>query len=401
MLYSYNAYPPRATHLENLYSFKNYSVSHHVYYLNLATHKSIPSYIHDFPWRLVIIHDLFMAQRHSRSSFPEIAQRVSSFLQSTSATKVLTVQDEFINMDIVNSFIHSNGIGYVFSAAKSSEWPKLYKNMNKIQIQQVLTGYIDDIAVRKISKYDTGKRPIEIGYRASHPSPSLGQHAMLKYSIAEIFKDKAGKLGLKVDISNDPKYVLTGYDWYKFLLSCQYQLGVESGASILDWDGKLMEQAKQGKTQFAEEGNLSLKEIGPRHLDACITKTCQILIEGDYSGVLKPWEHYIPLKPDFSNIDDVLRIVQEDDLRASIIERAYRDIVASDKYSYRKFVRQVMLPAQDSASDINIGKLLNIQLSLDDKLSWLAVFARFRLRQPVAVAYYKIYTCFLRSPNVP
>lgn len=388
VLYSYNAYPPRTTHLENLYSFKNYSANHHVYCLNLATHKSIPRYIQDFPWRLIIIHDLFLSQRHSRGCFPKVAKRVSAFLQSASATKVMTVQDEFINMDIVNDFIRQNGISHVFSAANPSEWSKLYKDADKLNIEQVLTGYIDDNAIRKAAQYNQETRPIDIGYRASHPSLSLGAHALLKYTIAEAFKSKAA--GLKIDISNDPKDVLTGDDWCKFLLSCKYQLGVETGASILDWDGRLMQQAHHGKTQFSEEGNLSLKAIGPRHFDACVTKTCQILVEGEYSGILKPWEHYIPLKKDFSNIDEVLNLVREDKLRKSIAERAYKDIVASDNWSYRKFVRQVTLPAQDSGADIRIGKWLDRRLLLDDRLSWLTIAFKSRLWQPVAIVYYKL-----------
>ena len=207
-------------------------------------------------------------------------------------------------------------------------------------------------------------------------------------TLVNTFKSKAA--GLKIDISNDPKDVLTGDDWCKFLLSCKYQLGVETGASILDWDGRLMQQAHHGKTQFSEEGNLSLKAIGPRHFDACVTKTCQILVEGEYSGILKPWEHYIPLKKDFSNIDEVLNLVREDKLRKSIAERAYKDIVASDNWSYRKFVRQVTLPAQDSGADIRIGKWLDRRLLLDDRLSWLTIAFKSRLWQPVAIVYYKL-----------
>ena len=55
-----------------------------------------------------------------------------------------------------------------------------------------------------------------------------------------------------------------------------------------------------------EDGRLQLFAISPRHLEACATRTCQVLVEGEYSGVLRPGEHYIPVRKDLSNLDDVL-----------------------------------------------------------------------------------------------
>ena len=40
--------------------------------------------------------------------------------------------------------------------------------------------------------------------------------------------------------------------------------------------------------------------ISPRHLEAVVTKTAQVLVEGSYSGVLEPERHYIPVRRDFS-----------------------------------------------------------------------------------------------------
>src|SRR5262249_22203739 len=90
------------------------------------------------------------------------------------------------------------------------------------------------------------------------------------------------------------------------------------------------------------DGTLALFALSPRHLEACATRTCQILIEGNYNGVLRPWEHYIPLKRDFSNLDEVLEIVKRDELRPAMIERAYTDIVASARFTYERFAHYVI-----------------------------------------------------------
>ena len=46
--------------------------------------------------------------------------------------------------------------------------------------------------------------------------------------------------------------------------------------------------------------------VTPRHFEAIITKTCQVLLEGHYKGVLVPERHFIPLKPDWSNLEHIL-----------------------------------------------------------------------------------------------
>ena len=70
-------------------------------------------------------------------------------------------------------------------------------------------------------------------------------------------------------------------------------------------------------------------------------RTGLILFEGRYSGVVDPWEHYIPLKKDFSNVDEVLKLAQDDDFLEAMTERAYRHVVGSGRHSYDHFVRGV------------------------------------------------------------
>ena len=90
------------------------------------------------------------------------------------------------------------------------------------------------------------------------------------------------------------------------------------------------------------DGEFGLVALSPRHLEAVATRTCQVLIEGEYDGVLEPDRHYIPLRRDFSNLDDGAR----DDAarrrtRERIVETAYRDIVASGAWSYPRFVERL------------------------------------------------------------
>ena len=48
--------------------------------------------------------------------------------------------------------------------------------------------------------------------------------------------------------------------------------------------------------------------------------------------------HYIALSQDYANIDEVFARLQDLDFLERMTERAYEDIVASGRYSYRSFV---------------------------------------------------------------
>jgi hypothetical protein len=165
------------------------------------------------------------------------------------------------------------------------------------------------------------------------------------------------------DISVKDEDTLVGERWYEFLLRCKYTIGVEGGASILDSDGSIkaateayLEQHPQAPFEEVEahcfagrDGTARLYAISPRHLEACATRTCQVLVEGDYNGILKPGVHYVELKRDFSNLDAVAESIRQDGARRETTERAYRDVVLSGANSYERFVKCVLHEALPSA----------------------------------------------------
>ena len=118
--------------------------------------------------------------------------------------------------------------------------------------------------------------------------------------------------------------------------------------------------------------------ISPRHLEACATRTAQVLIEGEYNGVLEAGRHYVEVKRDFSNLAEVMAILERDDARERITTAAYRDIVASGKYTYRQFVLQVVkaleggLPTRRSGTMSRVWVYITLVWTrLADGAGWL------------------------------
>jgi hypothetical protein len=48
--------------------------------------------------------------------------------------------------------------------------------------------------------------------------------------------------------------------------------------------------------------------------------------------------HYIPLRKDFSNFIEVVHAFRDPAVRARITDAAHKDVIASDRYSYRAFI---------------------------------------------------------------
>jgi hypothetical protein len=71
-----------------------------------------------------------------------------------------------------------------------------------------------------------------------------------------------------------------------------------------------------------------------------------ILFEGEYSKILTPDVHFIPLKKDFSNIENVFDKIRDRAFIREMAERSYEDILRSGAYSYQAFI---------SSFDKNLG----------------------------------------------
>ena len=73
----------------------------------------------------------------------------------------------------------------------------------------------------------------------------------------------------------------------------------------MDWDGQVHEATGKYVKNHPDadydeierncfpgmDGTFKGVAISPRHLEACATETCQILIEGHYNGILVPDKH--------------------------------------------------------------------------------------------------------------
>ena len=142
--------------------------------------------------------------------------------------------------------------------------------------------------------------------------------------------------------------------WVELLQSAKATVGAEAGTYYLDRNGSLLEQSKEYVQQNPDANlddllekifdNTSIeyvsgKAISSRHFEPVGTKTCQILLEGNFNGILKEGEHYISVKKNFSNLKDVIDVYSDHDLRNQSVERAYAYI--SENHTYKNRVETI------------------------------------------------------------
>jgi hypothetical protein len=391
ILYDVLQWPPVVAVHDALYSFDRHSRAR-CWYLNVGIRR-VPWWLSRIPFDAVIFHNTLLWDRVNPPLTRRHLRRLSR-LKGVGRRRVALPQDEFLRSRSLVELINEFEIDHVFSVAPESEWHKLYAGIDRsrVGISRVLTGYLAPETLKRIEAIVKAQesRRIAIGYRAARLGPALGRHGMLKSEIGERVKEAGLARGLPVDIAIGASSTIRGDHWYRFLANCKYTLGVEGGASVHDPDGSVQEASVRYLTDhprasFDEveancfpgaDGDIEYFAISPRHLEACATRTAQILVEGSYNGILRPQEHYIELRRDFSNLDEVLDMIEDDTVRERLTEAAYRDVVASGAYTYERLVRDVEAVALAGAQDRRdslVAATLHSWNRLTERATWMKV----------------------------
>jgi spore maturation protein CgeB len=187
-------------------------------------------------------------------------------------------------------------------------------------------------------------RKIDLGFIGVFYDHLIGD--IERTSLIHFFRDHGEKYELTCDVQSQR---LPRLAWAEYLRSCKGILGAESGTYYLDRTGERIEAARdyvrshRGATFvevhqlfFAEASRqISGKAISSRHFEPIGTKTCQILIEGNYNGILKADEHYISVKKDLSNVGEAIRQFKDEAYRSSMVNQTYDYILSTHTYKHR------------------------------------------------------------------
>jgi hypothetical protein len=338
--------PVRPAIRQHLRLFESSPAGHHVYYLNVAL--GVPAWIRRARFDVVVLHTTLLCTRWFAQA--EDVRRTFAWLADSPAFKVALPQDEYDHAAVLDDWVADLGIDLVGSNFGPEHRPTLYpRSASRARFVQVLTGYLDlrtaESVIRKLKP--AAERPLDLVYRATKLPFGFGRHGQLKHQIGTAAAQAAVRLGLSADISVDPRAVIQSDRWYDFLASGRAIVGCESGSSALDRRGELHAAVRQ---LLAEQPDMTFDEVsarlpvgwddhhffavGPRHLEAIMTRTCQVLVEGDYDGLLTAGVHYVPVRRDLANLDEALLITRDPKAVDRMTQRAFDDLFLAGKLTY-------------------------------------------------------------------
>lgn len=295
--------------------------------------------------------------------------------------KVQFIQDDYRWVDDMAAMMRFLGIHVLFTLVPSAEIPKVWSadRLPGVRTLSTLAGYVPDRLVG-LAVPPLPARPIDIGYRGRVLPYWLGTLGQEKVSIAQGVLERIGKYDLRCDLAWREEDRIYGPDWDLFVRSCKAMLGTESGTTITDFDGSLEERvndylAVHPGADFAEvhrqilapyEGNVRMNVVSPRIFEAIALRTALILFPGEYSGVVQPWTHYLPLARDFANLEEVVEKLRDLEFLTAMTERAYQDVIASGRYAYRVLVKEFdQIVAQEVLALVASRLLLQVTSRLD------------------------------------
>jgi hypothetical protein len=382
----------RSTVRESLRAFGR-SPDAEVHYLNALF--GAPAWIARASFDAVLFHYTFLATKWHPPHFRRLQDRCRH-LRALAASKGAIAHDEYVHSDAVCAFLRDFGVNTVFTVAPPADAEKIYAAARPTLARTltVLTAYVDADAAARLAPtlLPARQRTLDVGYRV-RPAPYwLGRRALVKQELAERLGPAARRRGLRVDVRCESGEGLLEDQWYRFLAGCRTVLGCEGGSSVHDPDGRVCESVRaylgrRPQASFDEveqacfpgkDGTLGLFVLSPRHLEACLTRTCQVLVEGEYSGVLQPGRHYIALAQDFSNLEEVLGQVGDVERCERIADQAHRDVVASGHFGYDGFVRtcaETLCPASGARPGPAVA-LLGPRLRARERAGQLVIAAR-------------------------
>lgn len=264
------------------------------------------------------------------------------------------VQDEQRNVLQRIRYFETIGVDHVFSVADPKTSAILYPpGLCSFSTSSILTGYVSET----MCQWPTLKwhdRKYDMTYRARKLPSWYGDLGSNKGDLASTLKAKTKHTRLQVDFSSQEEKRLYGQEWMSFLCNTKVAFGTESGSSYIDLDGRYLEswqrQGDVGQFESVDPEKVDYAAISPRIFEYAAARCLMALVPGRYSDILKPYVHYFPIAKNLSNFADLIRFMNTESKRDTVIENAYQDLIASRKYDYSVMANEV---------DRQIGLLLS------------------------------------------
>lgn len=351
------------TVFEHLDAFRKFSKNkfRYLHYENLVKEKNSLKYFES-----IILH------YSVRLPMDQVSEGMADILSEFKGSKCLFIQDEYDNVSRTKYWIKRINFNLVFTVVPRNSIEIVYpKNeFPNVNFVNNLTGYAPENLKSLFEKkiLPPSRRNINIGYRGRRLPIRYGDLARDKFKIGISVKRYCQLNNVAHDIEWDEQCRIYGNKWYEFIANCKAMLGTESGSNIFDWDGCLNEDIKkfhESSPSISDEELYDnyikplerpglMNQISPRIFEMAAAGTIMVLYEGEYSNVIYPNRHFLPLKKDLSNLPQIIALLRDDDFIDEMSVRVKKEIIDFGGYGYQQFVEMV-----DQELSLNTFKPIN------------------------------------------
>lgn len=294
----------------------------------------------------------FCCRLHYGSLFSDSCE---SFVAGFPGIRIVILQDEQENTLVVRKRVARLRPQILFTTLPPEAWSTVFPEemFRETRIVRLLTGYARQRPLPpNLTLLPLKERRLTLGYRVTPHVWRWGELGKLKIEVGQRFHQACLRREIPADIAWTEQAKIYGDEWLHFNASCQGVLGSESGASIFDWHGDLQRRETQFRHTYStatcddflaelteQKVFFDTGQISPRVFEATVTRTPLVMVEGKYAGMLRPNEHYLPVKRNFDNIENVLDRMSDLGNLQEMADRAYNHLIKSGKFSYSSMAK--------------------------------------------------------------
>lgn len=289
-------------------------------------------------------YDLIVLLHSSNADSMLALELLGNYLKNRKGKLLMFVGNEYCLIPEKIRFINEVEVDYIASQLPKDAAKWLYGDCSKSKFLLVPHALNDSVYKPYLENHI---RQIDIGFIGDRYSYAIGD--VERTEVAEYFIKNSLHQGLSVDIRMGRKLRIPREQYVQFLNSVRGTIGAESGTYYLEKTDKTQRKveaflSRYPDASFAEiyerffknySNPVSGKAISSRHIEAIGTQTCQILLKGNYNDILKPNIHYIALKKDYSNIDEVLEKFRDQEFVKGMVENTYEYVMENHTFKHR------------------------------------------------------------------
>ncbi len=347
LLYIKSGVMPQTT-ADGLNAFAHYS-RHSYTYCHYNRRTSLPNFS---AFDAIVVH-------YYGQVYWDFSARLIDALLGFKGLKVIFAQDEFdrLTKNREKYLAIQPHILYSVSARDEHMKERLYPKalFPNLEVRTCLTGYVNpDHDYRRTS---TSQRPMHVFYRGNNQGYAYGKLGMEKQQIGLKMLEKLNAVeGIVADIKVRIEDQIYGEAYLEKMSQAKATLATEGGSTLIDDEGVLRTKIidwcrvhpeatyEDVKAEFSdfyhEDGQYVSNLITPKVFEAILCKTVVICYQGDYCGILRDKENCLMLNKDWSNFEEILAWLRDDERLQALADAAYDDIVLSNRYSYETFLKE-------------------------------------------------------------